>query len=190
VTARQVHGARAAEVRRLDEDPGEVDVLATAEPGVLVGVLGADCPGVLIVDPARRALAVAHAGWRGVASGVVFSAVEFLVERYGSKPADLRAAIGPGISAARYEVGPEVVTSLREAGLDGPGVVRPGRDDRSHVDLAAAVRLALVAGGVPSDAVADAGRCTSDEPEAFFSHRRDGPGTGRHALVGGWRGRG
>ena len=185
---RQVHGTSVVVL----EDPartvlGEADAVVTSLPGVAVGVLGADCPGVLIVDPVQRALGVAHAGWRGTLAGVVRATVAALVSRFGSVPEDCLAAIGPGISAPRFEVGPEVADAFR-AGFPGSDrCLSPGRGDRSHLDLALALRLQLEAAGVPPSAIETTGLCTFDERERFFSHRRDGAATGRHALVAMWR---
>jgi YfiH family protein len=184
---RQMHGARvvAAEEARGD-DLGEADAVTCGSPGLLVGVLGADCPGVLLVDAERRALALAHAGWRGTVAGVVPAALSALVARHGADPARVRAAVGPGVCAARYEVGPEVADVFRASFAPEDGVVRDALGGRPHVDLAAAVVAQLVREGVPRGAIEVLGRCTLSEPHAFFSHRRDGEGTGRHALVAGW----
>jgi YfiH family protein len=187
VTARQVHGAAVAALEAGGGPPGEADALATDVPGVLLGVLGADCPGVLVVDPVRRAVAVVHSGWRGTAAGVVPAAVRFLGSRYGSRPEDLRAGIGPGISAARYEVGPEVVAALRDGGAGLDGAATRGTGDRWRVDLSGAVEAQLVACGVRPWAIERMSCCTHDDEASFFSHRRDGAATGRHGLLAGWR---
>ena len=184
----QVHGNA---VRVLDAHPegalGECDAVATDVPGLAVGVLGADCPGVLLVDPVHRALAVVHSGWRGTVAGVVPAAIAALATRFGTAPRDLRVGIGPGISAAAYEVGPEVVEAFRAGFPDATSCVTPGRGDRSWLDLHGAIRLQLERAGVPAAAVGVLDLCTHGEPELFFSHRRDGPRTGRHALVAMWR---
>ncbi len=184
----QVHGNV---VRVLDAPPdgplGECDAIATDVPGLALGVLGADCPGVLLVDPVRRALAVAHSGWRGTLAGIVPAAIAALATRYGTEPRDLRVGIGPGISAAAYEVGPEVVDAFRSGFPDATSCVTPGRGDRSWLDLHGAIRLQLARAGVPEASVGVLDLCTHGEPALFFSHRRDGPHTGRHALVAMWR---
>jgi copper oxidase (laccase) domain-containing protein len=79
-----------------------------------------------------------------------------------------------------------VVSALAARGLAHPDVVRPGRADRSHVDLAGALRRALVDCGVPASAIETSPHCTWQDGDACFSHRRDGPRTGRHALVAGF----
>src|SRR6266566_347266 len=103
--AAAVHGA---EVARVDEPavvvPGR-DALVTDRPGLPLLATFADCYPVLLFDPGRRALALAHAGWRGTAVGVARAAVEALRREYGCRPADLVAGVGPGICGRCYEVG-------------------------------------------------------------------------------------
>lgn len=188
VSPRQVHGARVAEVGPGTVDVGEADALVTASPGVLLGVLGADCPGVLLVDPVHRALAVVHSGWRGTALCVTAAAVRTLAERHGTRPGDLLCAVGPGISSARYEVGPDVADALRPLHPRAAAeALRPGRDDRWHADLGALLRLQLLALGVPASSIDVSPLCTYDAAELFFSHRRDAERAGRHALLAGWQ---
>lgn len=185
---RQVHGAR---VLVLDGPPAgplpDADAVATGTPGVAVGVLGADCPGVLVVDPVRRALAVVHSGWRGTVAGVLPAAIATLAARFGSPPADLHVCIGPGISARRYEVGPDVVGPFLAAMPAAAGCVRPGRADRAFLDLEGALRLQALAAGVAAARIEALGGCTFDDADRWFSHRRDGGVTGRHGLVALWR---
>lgn len=183
----QVHGRRVVVLEDLPEGPiGEADAVATATPGRAVGVLGADCPGVLVVDPVRRAVAVVHSGWRGTVEGVLPAAIATLVARFGSHADDLRVGIGPGISAASYEVGPDVAEPFRAAFAWGASCLAPGRGDRSWLDLALALRLQARDAGVRADRIEAIDLCTLRERERFFSHRRDGPKTGRHALVAMW----
>jgi YfiH family protein len=185
LTPSQVHGAAVAWVDGPLDAPPETDALATDRPGLLLGVLGADCPGVLVVDPARRAFAVAHSGWRGVVAGVVPAAVHALVAR-GSDPGRLLAGVGPGISRRRYEVGPDVADRLARSVPGGERAIEGGAGDRRHVDLKRLIQRQLVEAGLPEDHVACLDRCTYEEAEVLFSHRRDGPQSGRHALVAGF----
>ncbi len=186
VSPRQVHGASVVEVRTADEDPGEADAVMTDRAGVLLGILGADCPGVLLVDPRRRALALVHAGWRGTAAGVAPATVAALVERYGCAPGDLRAAIGPGISQAAYEVGPEVAAALAASSPAARASLARGREDRWQVDLGGLLVGQLTACGVPASSIERSHYCTHRDATLFFSHRRDGERAGRHALLAGW----
>lgn len=183
---RQVHGTRLVEVVRAGQEPGEADGLFTDQPGVLLGVLGADCPGVLLVDPVRRALAVVHAGWRGVAAGIVPTALARLRERYGCEPARMLVAVGPGIGQDAFEVGPEVAEALERTAPGVPGALRRGRGDRWHADLARVIAQQATASGVPAGCITIAPQCTHRDHTLFFSHRRDGARAGRHALLAGW----
>jgi polyphenol oxidase len=173
---RQVHGAG---VTTLDAPsrPGlftgalrgwpEGDALATRRTGLGLMVLGADCLPVLLWRRDAPAVAAAHAGWRGLAGGVLRAAVAAVGE-----PGRLGAAIGPGIGPCCYPVSAEV--RERFAGLFGDGVVRP-----PAVDLAGAARAALALEGVEDGAIVTVEACTSCEPDRFYSFRRDGAACGR-----------
>jgi YfiH family protein len=169
VLNRQVHSAtvlRAAPGRR----GAAADGLWTDEPGLPLLVLGADCLPIVLArsGPARPALCVLHAGWRGLLSGIVAAGVRAL----GEGP--LAASVGPGIGPCCYEVGEEVAAPFR--GRFGDDVVRGGR-----LDLWTSAERALRAAGVASVERVD--RCTACEPETFFSHRRDRGRTGRQGVI-------
>ena len=175
----QVHGTRV-----LLAEPGwfeeEADAAVTDDPEVLLVVSGADCLPLLFHDPVQGAVGAAHAGWRGTAAGIAARVVEAMTARFGSRPADLRVAIGPGILGDCYQVGPEVVDAFTEAGFPS-GVARPDVvADRFLLDLVAANRIVLEGAGVPPDRVLALDRCTHCEPATFYSHRRDRGRTGRH----------
>src|SRR5215208_2508500 len=166
-SCRQVHGAAsrvidaAFEPAASDREP--LDILLTGEPGRLLLLKFADCTPLLLYDPRRRWVAVAHAGWRGTALDVAGTAVRALVEAAGSDPADLWAGIGPAIGRCCYEVGDEVIAAVGAAVPRPERVVWPGRGDRRHLDLAAANRQQLEAAGLLSTHVLDAARCTACE---------------------------
>lgn len=122
---RQVHGAEVAVVERPGPPGwpiGEFDAAVTDRPDVVLLVLAADCVPVLLVDPERPAIGAVHAGWRGVAADAPGAAVRRMVEAFGSRPASLRAAIGPCIGPCCYEVDEPVAEAFAAAGLplDGP----------------------------------------------------------------------
>src|SRR6185503_19511929 len=177
---RQVHGA---EVREAPwEGRPAADAAVAQEPGLILGIETADCLPVLIVDPQRRAVAAAHAGWRGTAAGVTRRAVDALLSR-GSQPHDLLAALGPGIGPCCYEVGEE----LREAfGPSGAGFFRPGPRGRPHLDVRAANRLQLRDAGLLPDRIASLEECTYCRPDRYHSFRREGKGAGRMINYVGW----
>lgn len=165
VVAGAVHGA---EVARVDEAAGVLrgfDALVTDRPGVALLATFADCYPVVLYDPARHALALAHAGWRGSLAGVARRAAHALRTEYGSHPEDLIAGLGPGICAECYEVSEEV------AGLFEPAHTRPNGNGRFRLDLAAVNLDQLRASGVPCGSVHLLGVCTRERPE-LPSHRR------------------
>lgn len=166
---RQVHGARVVEARAGCRGTLEADALWTDRPGLPVGALTADCVAIALarVGGSRPALAVVHAGWRGLLAGVVPAAASAL-------GGTLAAAVGPAIGRCCYEVGDDVAVPLRAAfGLD---VVRAGR-----ADLPLAAERALRAAGVVRVDRLDA--CTACDGR-FFSHRRDRGVTGRQGVLG------
>src|SRR5439155_7819585 len=120
VRAHQVHGADVL-IRRVGDAPGpprrdDADIIVSNDPTVAIAIQTADCVPILIADRRTGAVAAAHAGWRGLAARVPQRAVEALGREFGSRPADLVAAIGPSISAPRYEVGRDVWTRFEQSG--------------------------------------------------------------------------
>jgi len=181
---RQVHRSEVAYVTGPPADPPHVDGLVTDVPGLALVLRAADCSLIVVVDPERRAVGVAHAGWRGSARGIVVNLVKAFA-RFGSDPADLRAAIGPTIGVDRYPVGPDVPAAflkLRSWASDYVRVI----DSHLHFDLAGANRRFLVEAGVPADRIEDSGLCTYDERDLLHSFRREGTGAGHHALCAGF----
>jgi hypothetical protein len=181
VVPRQMHGTRVVDAVG-GEEP-HADALVATRPGLLVGVVTADCVPVLLVDRRRRVSAAVHAGWRGAAAGVLEAAVRHLHVTAATPAADLEAAIGPAIGGCCYEVGPEVLEAFRARTGDVTGAAWSERRDRRHVDLRAAARLLLRAAGVGSVAVL--GPCTACD-RRYNSYRRDGAGTGRQLSFVGW----
>ena len=165
-TLRQIHSSTciAAEGRSGVLGPG--DALLENTPGAVVAVRTADCIPVLLVDERLRAVAAVHAGWRGTVACIVQRAVESMRERFGTSPANLHAAIGPGIGQCCYEVGPEVAAQF-------------GGQGRTHIDLAGANRRQLVEAGVTPGRIYASNLCTMCRPEDFHSFRRDGEAAGR-----------
>jgi YfiH family protein len=170
---RQVHGPTVLTLTRdqeLSPPVREADGQATTLPGVAPMVMTADCLPVAVAGPG--AVAIVHAGWRGLADGVIAAGVAAL-RAVGDNGGDLVAAIGPGAGPCCYEVGPEVHAAFA---AHGPGV-RAG-DGGRNLDLKAIARAELHAAGVGR--VHDTGLCTIC-CELFFSHRRDRGVTGRQA---------
>lgn len=191
---RQVHGAVVWPASAATGDPWpDGDGLVSDGGGQSLWVCGADCTPVLLADPVRGAVAACHAGWRGVAAGILGQAVRML-QAGGSDPRALLAALGPAISGPHYQVEPTVsaavADSLQPPGPAGgsPEQVRaarlallrqsgallndpaPGRD---RLDIRLAARLQLEQLGLPAEQISICPLCTLAEPDLFHSWRRD-----------------
>ncbi|BEP15494.1 peptidoglycan editing factor PgeF [Acidothermaceae bacterium B102] len=176
----QVHGNAVVTIAphevgtvRLRQARRDADAMVTTALSAPLVVLVADCLPVLLADPVARVVGAVHAGRRGMAAGVVTATVEAMVEA-GARVGDLRAAIGPGVCAACYEV-PAAMAAEVDAAVPGTAAVTP--TGSPSLDLTAGVRSQLAALGVSQVSVD--GRCTVESPE-LFSYRRDGV-TGRFA---------
>ncbi len=181
----QVHGAEVVRVDAPPARPIEADGLVTDAKGLALLVKAADCSLVVVADPRRRAVGVAHAGWRGAAAGMAANLVAALAREFGSAPGDMVAAVGPTIGVLRYAVGSEVLEAFRSRVPWADEYART-IDGRLHYDVAGANGRALVECGVPTVEVA--GICTHERSDLLFSYRRQGPGAGHHGLVAGWVG--
>lgn len=159
----------------------EADAAVTDDPGTLLVVSVADCLPILLHDPGSGAVGAAHCGWRGTALGLVADVVREMQQRYGTRPEEVRAAIGPGIAGACYQVGPEVAERFFEAGFPTE-VVAPdaGSPGRFRLDLNAANRWLLEGAGLSPSNVDDLALCTHCDAARFYSYRRDAGATGRH----------
>lgn len=187
----QVHGARVVRVGAFDSRSGappiEADAAYTTEPQVACVVQVADCLPVLLAAPQGRAVAAAHAGWRGLANGVVEASVDAICRAADCRPGDLDAWLGACIGPAAFEVGAEVLAAFgaaaRPAGAAATGIDRhftAGRAGRWQADLRGIARDRLAALGVRR--ITAAGDCVFDDGSRFFSYRRDGV-TGRMAAA-------
>jgi len=177
---RQVHGCVVASPPWIE--PPDADASLAAEGGVLLAIETADCLPILIVDPANRRVAAAHAGWRGTVAQVAQAAVRALVAA-GSDPRQLVAAMGPSIGPCCYEVGPEVEEAFGER---GSRFFVAGKGDRKHLDVAAANRAQLDEMGLPEANIDHVDFCTRCREDLFFSYRRDGAHAGRMISVVGF----
>ncbi len=171
---RQVHGAR---VVAAETAAGErADAACTAASGVVCAVKIADCMPVLLTDTAGSVVAVAHAGWRGLAAGVVENTVHAL----GVEPGSLMAYLGPAIGPRAFEVGEEVRAAFCAVDAAAAAAFEPHTPGKWLADLFALGRQRLAGCGVRR--VYGGGLCTYSDPGRFYSHRRN-PVTGRMAAL-------
>ena len=204
----QTHTVNILAVGREDRGKGvtrereytDVDGLVTDEEGVVLACFWADCVPLLFADPKRRAIGVAHAGWRGTVGGMAGKMVKELQTRYGCKPQDLYAAIGPSVCADCYEVSEDVATRARDALWKLPAkkgfadwdipeqvhsdiILRPGKEEGKYLlDLHALNREMLLASGVLDTHIFTTDICTCCNPELLFSHRVQGEPRGNLAA--------
>jgi len=161
--------------------PPKADIILTDNPVVSLFMRYADCVPILLYDPVKRAIGLAHAGWQGTVLKVAQTAVEAMRAHYGTNPAELLAAIGPSIGPERYEVGPEVVARVRSAfGADAPSLL-PEYGESTHFDLWAANQLTLQQAGVRQVEVSQI--CTASNTQDWFSHRAEQGRTGRFGVL-------
>ena len=215
ITLRQIHSDL---IHRITETPeGNAplagDGMVTDVPGIMLGILTADCLPVILVDPKHRAVGVFHAGWRGTAKRIVEKGVGEMHRWFGSQARDLKAAIGPGIRGCCYEVGPEVRSTFEAQFSYGTELFRetkdrneihekypllfltsraPGHSDlpkKTFLNLAEANRRQLLAAGIPAKNISDLGQCTHCRQDLFFSHRGEKGVTGRMMAAVGIKGR-
>lgn len=175
---RQVHGTHVVEAT--DGLVPEADGQWTMERHRPLALLTADCLPVVLATEDARCVGIAHAGWRGLAAGVL----ESLLSAMPIRGSSVVAWLGPTISAAAYEVGPEVKAAFENVLGEASRVCfTPSVQSDGHwmADLALLARLKLRRAGI--SVILGGDRCTYGDPEHFFSHRRDGPATGRIATI-------
>jgi purine-nucleoside/S-methyl-5'-thioadenosine phosphorylase / adenosine deaminase len=190
VFLRQVHGARVVRVDAIDADPErpvqEADAVVTTAPGVACTVQAADCLPVLLAAPEGRAVGAAHAGWRGLAAGVLEATVAAVSDAGRCEPSQLSAWLGACIGPNAFEVGADVLLAFGVSSGSPTDVVPAARRFRLKgggkwlADLAGLARDRLDAAGLQQ--VEGGGWCTVGDAARFFSYRRDGT-TGRMAAA-------
>ncbi|MCX6627533.1 MAG: peptidoglycan editing factor PgeF [Candidatus Solibacter sp.] len=173
-TLKQIHSSSCVAAEGRVGILGEGDALLENQPGSVVAVKTADCIPVLLVDERSRAVAAVHAGWRGTAARIAAGAVAAMGRRFGTRPEDVHAAIGPGIGKCCYEVGAEVAAQF-------------GGQGRGHIDLTAANRRQLEETGVTPARIYASYLCTMCRGEEFDSFRRDKEAAGRMYSFAGIR---
>lgn len=176
----QIHSGK-FHVAELPYELHKADILLTDNPELTLFMRYADCVPIMFYDPQIQAIALAHAGWRGIAENVPGKAVEALTSTYGSNPANLVAALGPAICNECYEVGPEVVEQVSQVlGGDTKNFVLR-RNGNSYLDLWSVCEALLNQAGVSN--IETASICTAMNLEDWFSHRAENGKTGRFAAL-------
>ena len=211
VTVRQIHSDIIHYVSAAPAEPLAGDGLITDTPGLLLAIQAADCLPIILVDKKRRAVGVFHAGWRGTAKRIVEKGVGEMRRRFGSKPEDIRAAIGPGIHNCCYTVGPEVQNQFETQFVWASELFRETKDSEPirekypllfltsrapghselpkniFLDLVKANRRQLLDAGVLGRNIEASELCTSCRTDLLFSHRAENGVTGRMMGVAGIR---
>lgn len=171
----QVHGSSVVNADTLQDIPS-ADASVAQQPGTVCAILVADCLPILIADRAGTCIGAAHAGWRGLAGGVIANTIA----RMPARPADLLAYIGPGIGPTAFEVGDDVLHAFCHDTPEREAAFKPLRPGKWLCDLPALARDALHRAGVMQ--VYGGMMCTYSDPERFYSYRRD-RNTGRMAAL-------
>jgi YfiH family protein len=163
------------------ERPPQADIVLTNKPEVTLFMRFADCVPIVLYDPAHRAIALAHAGWRGTLLGLATSAVEAMKSNYDSNPEELVAGIGPSISMDKYEVGSEVADKVQEIFGPRSQLLLQKENEKFNFDLVGANRTMLEHAGVRIIELANI--CTATNSDDWFSHRASRGKTGRFGAL-------
>lgn len=192
VAGEQVHGSAAARVDKKDAGRGSTDLagtlpgmdaIVTGEKRVALAAFFADCVPVYLVDPVKRAVGLAHAGWKGTVQKIGSKVVKLMVREFGSCPDNLVAAIGPSIGPCCYQVDKRVAEAVREKLPWGDQVIKPDGPGHFRLDLPRANLIELIAAGLKAENVGMANLCTCCQPDVFFSYRASRGLTGRQAAI-------
>jgi len=187
---RQVHGNTVVVVNRDTPQVGAADALLTADSGLALCVLTADCVSLLLVAPDFHVVAAVHAGWRGTIAGVAAHAVHAVTRLTGARPGDIRVAMGPAIGGCCYEVDAGIADQLQSRWGAMPGAVTgdAGADAKVRLDLRRANATILTQLGVRAAEITTVGPCTRCAAAEYFSYRAAAHGiTGRQLSFIAWR---
>jgi len=192
VTPEQIHGAVIQRVALKDAGRGAkayedaiaaTDALITNEPGLPLMLCFADCVPVIFLDPEKKAVGIAHAGWKGTAAQIARSTVLKMQAEFGSDPADIIAGIGPSIGPCCFAVGDDVAEKFQEVFPQFVNQIIIRRDGQQYVNLWEANRLQLLETGLSPDHIEMSDTCTDCQHQWFYSYRADGGKTGRMAAI-------
>lgn len=177
----QVHGVAVADLDTLaDGAEPQADAACTTRPGIAATVLVADCLPVLFAAPEGRAVAAAHAGWRGLAAGVLEASLHAVCQRAGCAANAVQAVLGPAIGPQAFEVGAEVRAAFVDLHPQTASAFTPGQPGKWLADIGQLARIRLQRAGMQAHHIGGGGLCTVHTPHRFYSFRRQ-PVTGRQA---------
>jgi len=162
------------------ENPPECDALITDRTDIPLMVMTADCTPVLLFDPVKNVIGVAHAGRAGAIKGIVPKTIEKMQQNFACKLEDILVVLGPSIQSCCYEVGEEIARAVTE---DGFGYAVVEREARFYLEVNAIIKRQLEEMGIKKEQLEDLGICNACEHETFFSYRADRQKTGRIAGV-------
>ncbi len=168
VGVHQYHSADVVTVSEPSEARPKADAMVTSTPGLALSILTADCQPVLFADPQNRVIGAAHAGWGGALGGVLEATIDAM-ETLGAKRDTIQAVIGPCISQAAYEVGPDYMDRFLDEDPENARFFAQGRADRVQFDLPGYGLKRLREAGVAAEWTR---HCTYSDPDRFFSYRR------------------
>lgn len=186
VTVRQVHSPDVVTVTAAiaEQDRPAADALVTDRPGLVLGILTADCVPVLFADPVAAVVGAAHAGWKGAIGGVTDRTIDAMIA-LGADSTRIICAIGPCIGRASYEVGDDFASRFEEDDVDNARFFSPAREGHRLFDIAAYVAARLANYGISRVEMLD--EDTYSQPDRFFSYRRachkQEPGYGRQISM-------
>lgn len=161
----------------------EADAMVTDIPNFCLCVAVADCVPILLHDPVKKIIAAVHAGWKGTVKKIALNTVNAMSSSFDCNPENIIAGIGPSIGPEYYEIGEDVIGKVDHAfGAKAGNVLNHKKDGSTYLDLWQANKMTLVEAGLTDENIEIAGLCTYDNPELFYSYRRDGKRCGRLAA--------
>jgi polyphenol oxidase len=185
VLGQQVHGNKIRVVKKTDAGKGwnnfsdaflKTDALITNISGLPIAVAAADCLPILLIAEKKQGVAVIHAGWRGIASGIIGKTIVKLQQSFNIKSKNIWAAIGPGIGPKAFEIKENTVKILSK--FDPLGIIYQKKSGKYYYNLYQTVQNQLMIFGVSANKIITIQDCTASYPKKYFSYRRDGK-TGR-----------
>jgi len=179
----QIHDANIQVVGDDRIEYEDVDSLVTALPNYVLTSYYADCVPLLFLDPVKKVIANAHAGWRGTVADIAGKTLIQMSQNFDCRSQDVLVGIGPSISMNHFEVGYEVVQLFSHSLSDSEPYIKQKSDQKWHVDLREINRKRLLKAGVLAENIEVSDLCTFENPDLFYSHRRDGRKRGNMAAM-------